>query len=649
MKLTRAFTFASTILLASSTHLIAIEGLKIAVRCPDVILGWPSAAGETYIVQYRPTLDDSASWLMLTNSLPATDNTNWTVFVHSNQVQCPAFGSMSLPSISAQTSLPPVPLAFPVDGSGSPAPLNIYPPGFDLSGFIILDPQTGESINGAGWFTAHPNSSNPIDPPGGLGGESEGPIPPAQTGFYEVVRVGVHAAPGAITNTPASGTVSLPFEAGSDTGTLQDVTALVDGVRYGGATPLISPNIAGAIQIDTTFLGNGDHYIQVEANWLDLNAADPNGAFIHQVSQPFSLTVSNSISFPDWVEEIGELGSTLYTATTVTTNADWYIDIYDVRSNLVQSLAGHTTDGTIEAYWDLTDINGDSRTNSDLDPEFDSTIAVAGYAPRRTPRKKPAVTYPEHARWAISYQETFRQMVNSNGYYQAIYDMGSLGADFGGAVSIFPSGPTNGQAFPLRFPSTNYPVPIATMLIDQHALERLLTNNLNRNFYYNGHSSDQVFGGFLNANYLSFILRERGHYYRFAFLDSCSSANGGLPAAFGINFNSQLPYSYFQKHKIRPRAFLGYPTAVHYCYSGNYTDPTTGQPAYGLVPASVYEFLNNFEFYWYFNYDLSSAIYYAVQDTPYIGPNWQTGDTVQLYGYSLLGVDDFNWNYQWSN
>jgi hypothetical protein len=33
----------------------AIEGLKISAHCPDIVISWPSKAGETYIVQYRAT------------------------------------------------------------------------------------------------------------------------------------------------------------------------------------------------------------------------------------------------------------------------------------------------------------------------------------------------------------------------------------------------------------------------------------------------------------------------------------------------------------------------------------------------------------------------------------------------------------------
>src|SRR5437016_4302701 len=87
MKITKP-TFAAIVMVLASAHSFAIEGLKIGIRCPDVVLSWPSVNNETYIVQYRPDLNLGTAWTTLTNSLPAATDTNWTSFVHSNRVQC---------------------------------------------------------------------------------------------------------------------------------------------------------------------------------------------------------------------------------------------------------------------------------------------------------------------------------------------------------------------------------------------------------------------------------------------------------------------------------------------------------------------------------------------------------------------------------
>ncbi len=83
----RGVITAGIVLLAPVTQSLAIEDLQISVQCPDVILGWPSTAGENYIVQWRPDLNPGTPWVTLTNSLPADWTTNWTDFVDSNRVQ----------------------------------------------------------------------------------------------------------------------------------------------------------------------------------------------------------------------------------------------------------------------------------------------------------------------------------------------------------------------------------------------------------------------------------------------------------------------------------------------------------------------------------------------------------------------------------
>ena len=77
---------------------------------------------------------------------------------------------------------------------------------------------------------------------------------------------------------------------------------------------------------------------------------DRNNFTFTRISDPATITVSNVIYSPDWEEEMGEYGFSAYFAKTTCTDADWHIDIYDVNTNFVQWLAGHTGDGLIEVY-----------------------------------------------------------------------------------------------------------------------------------------------------------------------------------------------------------------------------------------------------------------------------------------------------------
>src|ERR1035441_5834586 len=93
MKMTKqGIVGAAMLLLMSAANTFAIEGLTISVQCSNVVLSWPSAPGQNYIVQYRPTFDPGSPWVTLTSSWQADPTTNITFFVHSNIVQDPNCG-----------------------------------------------------------------------------------------------------------------------------------------------------------------------------------------------------------------------------------------------------------------------------------------------------------------------------------------------------------------------------------------------------------------------------------------------------------------------------------------------------------------------------------------------------------------------------
>lgn len=184
---------AAAILVTCSTETFAIEDLKISIRCPDVWLTWPSVEnGETYIVQYRQTLDTNSSWLTLTNYMPPDSGTNLTTFVHSNQVSCPpgqTFGMSAAASAGGDDSIGAYDfteiLGQPKNGIGDAVPLEIYPPGTDTNSLIIFE--TNRTI----WMQQSSESKGPVGDgpePDGPGGGGSYPA----SGFYRVVRDGVH-------------------------------------------------------------------------------------------------------------------------------------------------------------------------------------------------------------------------------------------------------------------------------------------------------------------------------------------------------------------------------------------------------------------------------------------------------------------------
>ena len=176
------------LLFASTVHTFAIENLQLFLQCSNVVLYWPSTNDETYIVQYRPTLDPGDTWQTLTSSLPADVGTNLTFFVHSNVVlnpncggggsyamMSPGGGVAAMSSMVREVSQPSGPMVMAADGTGAAVPLAIFPPGFDFSRNIIIDPISGESVSGAGYQIQWPSLKNAqlggIQPmSGGIGG-----------------------------------------------------------------------------------------------------------------------------------------------------------------------------------------------------------------------------------------------------------------------------------------------------------------------------------------------------------------------------------------------------------------------------------------------------------------------------------------------
>ena len=666
-------------LVASSAPVSAIEGLQISVQCPDVILGWPSSPGETYIVQWRPTLSPSTPWVTLTNAPPADWAAYWTIFVHSNQVQCASGGTTSsdggdggppvAPGLAARpapTSPVSEPLVKRADGSGSTVPLCIYPPGSDFSGFIILDPSTGDWVSGSGYTVSQPfrNWLQPNDPQP-QDGPTDNPTP-SGPGFYQVVKDGVRIA-GISSLTGGivlSDTVTIAFEAGNSDpsngtnliGALSSAILLVDGMKMPGGASLSGPPWQFAM--DTAYLENGDHWLQVEVFWYDPNGGHDGseGMYPNKYSDPLMITVSNAIYYPQWEEDIAEAGTNAaYFLKTTCTDADWSIDIYDINTNFVQRLTGHTYDGTIEAYWNMLDTSGLARTNADANPEFSSIVTVGDPVTKTAPKKKhPTSNWPEQGVWTVAYSDYFRHDYDPYGDMKGSIDDCTLTCGkYGGYLVYFPPpGSTNdiGQTYPLRYGDPDHTNEVVTsdqIAKDNAALKWFLSNTNSRNFFYRGHGSPH-FIGYTSSDALASVIK---HRYRFVLLQSCNSADGDLDHAFGINGPGQFDIDYYQKSGRRPAAFMG---NQGQSYFNDGTKTTVNGVDYdATIPWQVPYLYYNFLFYWdtyLMGYSLFEAMGNAILDLPPID-GWsheqQPGQPLKIYGYPFLHIDEYNHKADW--
>jgi hypothetical protein len=589
------------VLLASSVQSLAIEGLQVqpSLQTSNVFLSWPSAPGETYIVEFRTNLLDP-SWLCLTSSLTADPTTNVAHFIHHGGVQ---FGT---------------------------------PPMFGGTNGSIM-PGTGNTN-----YVAFTN---------GVAG----------TGFYQVVRDGTYLLNSTIfnlTNGVLSNDVNIAFEAGNaaDDGTgtnvvgnLECAEVLIDGAKFPGDGGVLGAPTNGGWQfdMDTAYLQNGAHNLQVVVTWINPDNSNGNNVNITRYSNPVTINVTNLISYPNWEPEIGEAGISAYFLQTVFTNVPWSISIYDVSNKLVQTLTNITTDGTIQAYWNMVDTNGVTRTNADLDPVFTAVATVydAPFSKPTPPKIQRHHDWPAHGAWTVSYQDYFKFEYSEDNYQLGSdYNYADTAAKYGGYYLYYPTaGQTNdiGQTYPLRYQKTNHVDPAITptaIFLDEQLLRIFLGNTNSRNFYYDGHGSansidniDPVIMHFVSA-----------HRYRFVMINACSSANGDLDADFGIHGPGRFAATYYENTGIRPGAFCGYNEDVPYATGGPVTE---GGVTYDdTIPDEVPFFIDNFLFYWDLeNEPLANAMSDAIAALPDPGGFDAREYHWKIYGYDSLRIDEDNY------
>jgi len=293
MKTKRQLTAIAIVLLSAGLNGFGIENLKIAVQCPDVVLSWPSQVGETYIVQYRPTLNTNTPWMSLTNSLPAATGTNWTSFIHATVIaDCPppeAAAGGGAQAASSWVTMSEEDRAARREELREQAEATAEYLMAMLREAIAKAQADREQWAREGRPTSQAAASFEGNSP--EGGESQSVT---NTGFYRVVRNGIFFF-GVTNGTILSGRVTLPVEVGLTTGqTLDSLYANagnnpaesvgVQGLEFAG----LEDGLPHAVW-DTTQVPNGVHQINLGA--VVGEGVDVPGSTI-------SMAVSNQIWFP---------------------------------------------------------------------------------------------------------------------------------------------------------------------------------------------------------------------------------------------------------------------------------------------------------------------------------------------------------------
>lgn len=565
-------------LLVSNENVSAIEGLQISVQGSNVFLSWPSTNTETYIVQYRQTLNATDSWVTLTNDYPASDS-NFTFFVHSNIVQYPpAYGGggtngggisppgpMDEMAGSSLSAGPPMPMVVAADGSSAAVPLALYPPGFDLSGMIIFDPATGQQVSGNGYTI---RSSPAASPQGGgfqpddLSGDTN-----QYTGFYRVVRDGAHLI-GITNGMILSGIVTIPIEVANGFGNLSTVSLTEDDSPIGNSIQNAPFNLPLALTVDTTQMSNGVHQISASARWdISTGTNEEDGGEAEADSPPISVTISNEISFPNWMPEFGELGnSLLFRATSAHTNVDWYVDVYDSHTNYIGTFGGHTDDGDISVVWNLVGPppNYVNYTNENF---FLFYITTPYADPPTSPIYKHWEQWSGHGAWVAVAQHAWDTYNNSDQLYAEL--SGFIGGAMGVGWQVNPPATQddygNWDAYALHWPIGSQGD------ADWQAFRNALYDPHSRNLVYFGHGGPDGLGynpattnRYISATEIGNVLhtipvgQTNRHSFRFVFLDGCSTAKGSLPEAFGMFHRENVADSDYVNAEMRFSAFVGW-------------------------------------------------------------------------------------------
>lgn len=565
----RGILSLSTLLLVGGA--LAIEDLRIAVQCPDVVLEWPSVEGETYIVQHRLSLDDSCTWSTLTNAFPATSGTSWTFFVHSNQVVCT---TNSGGGGGGGGSAPPTPMsldqqaqaevdrnAFPIGAAAREflAKRRVYPPyAWDLAQRPPLVWEL-EARPPLPWDEGATNpfakaSSSFFVSEGGI--ESDGPLDgdgeTNAAGFYRVVREGVHLW-GVTNGTILSGEVRIPIELGTTNELRPGIQLFADGIALSVCNVEIPERGFPVAHWNTAFLRNGTYSLHAECSFL--------GSEEVLVGTTNSVTVTNWVTFSDFQGLFGE--QMWVYAELAIEEADVEIDMF-ADGEYIGSFPGSTSDGIVSFVWNLTDGNDYVFTNATFRGEF--YVAAAGGNPRTN---RPAIYhwYKEYGlpgdlftvAWAVTKVLQQPSRVEDLMLTGVINILANPAAD--NSYQLSPGNSYNGTAFRLTSATkTN--------------LLNYLADSSSRNFYFFGHGNANSFGDYNRTmgGWLSQITDQEvrdtltNHYpsganhhpYRFVFLDSCQSANGPLSDSFGIVRRQTHRWFYSGVQKTFAKAFVGY-------------------------------------------------------------------------------------------
>lgn len=570
-----------TLVLLIAPHSRAIEGLRISVPCPDVVLAWPSVEGETYIVQYRQALDTNSTWITLTNYMPNNAGTNWTTFVHSNQLQCPSglesaaplaprFSPSLVNAVLAgqdrypltQPPMPPVSILtngvrkfVPWEDVYGPVPPIMMPiPAIlrkrILAGYI------------AGTLEVAESTSEQPD------GDGPGDLDPPITGYYRVVRNGLHLF-GITNGTVLSGEVMLPVEIGFDDGidfdgffaTVGDTnqTAPANGLEFQEVTN----SLPHFVLWDTRQVTNGTYQVFLGAQWGETQMYE---------SPPVTVVVSNTIWFPDSWNVAGYYINV--EAQSIHSNGTYQVDIYDDTGfQILQAYGTNDSEGCITYAGFRGFVVENFDQNGNIYPNVSYTVVVTTSAAGDSPSATATNIIWTEFKWPIQGSGWTKFAIG----YQPIFGNPALGGLNAVALQsmiqvVYASAQARPGGLGVIRGSYQNPYELGSQFDFTQLLVPDLRDDLVRNLYYFGHGATTYIGQrgvpqFLSIDDFNLVLRNNfkdplagtnAHPFRFVWLDGCHTAKGNLCEAFGIPKEQNVSTNRFIARGLRYRAFMGW-------------------------------------------------------------------------------------------
>jgi len=588
------------ILIFSGYRSFAIEGLTISVQNgTNIVLGWPSATNETYLIQTIPAFGSTNSWLVLTDNYPAFVNTNWTTYVITNVVPAPSGGEGGSGSGSGNGS-PPLPDDESLTSSTTTDDSTALAPGDSLlppSPWIPATLPNGGILKTSGDIVPLPafsfsSEGHPASPDG------ETPSSPPDPGFYEVVRDGAHIF-GLTNGAVLSGEVQFPIEyavANADQ---------ITGVAFYDTnnSPIIGAaglgtNNQWTLDWSTPMSPSGTYTIYAEIDYASNQPA---------MSIPVTVTVSNVIQFPNYLTQL--YGNQMWIFAQTIPNAAYEIDMYDENNIYLGSFEDYSdSDGYISFLWNLVDGSGNTNYSTNFAGVFtvdtsslsgDSTIKGStisansthsvlahktlvkvksnGIHPDGGSSTASATQYWTHEpkwtaknTWVVAYGAIAPGAAVQNADIFMI--AGGVYEDdpYHGVLGTLDPEDLNGNLSPGNNPSGGQVFTMSDQTSRSNLLSYLASGNYD-NFYFFGHGSASSIGAYngvgltqedisralLNVPLSWPIMHAARTPYRFVFIDGCDTGKGNFCEAFAIPATA-VSTNYYAAAGLESRAFVGF-------------------------------------------------------------------------------------------